>query len=306
MSKMTQQPQDDRSYLSKLRSFCLAAQVGNFSRAAEALYLSQPTVSLQIQSLEAQFRTTLFQRRGPKITLTPDGQALYDLAWPVVNALDSLQVSFFAKQQGLQTGWVNIAAGEATILHLLPEYVQEYAASYPGVELKLHNVTGRDGLRMLRSDAVDFAVGSMIEVPSDIVYQPIFTYDPMLIAPQEHALANMKRITIKDISRYPLILPPRSLTTWQVVDYVFQKHNLNYRVALEVGGWEVIKKYVEAGLGISIVTSICLKGTEPLTALNVSRWFPRRTYGLVLRKHKVLSAQAARFIALIKRPRPVP
>lgn len=306
MSKMTQQPQDDRSYLSKLRSFCLAAQVGNFSRAAKALYLSQPTVSLQIQSLEAQFRTTLFQRRGPKITLTPDGQALYDLAWPVVNALDSLQVSFFAKQQGLQTGWVNIAAGEATILHLLPEYVQEYAASYPGVELKLHNVTGRDGLRMLRSDAVDFAVGSMIEVPSDIVYQPIFTYDPMLIAPQEHALANMKRITIKDISRYPLILPPRSLTTWQVVDYVFQKHNLNYRVALEVGGWEVIKKYVEAGLGISIVTSICLKGTEPLTALNVSRWFPRRTYGLVLRKHKVLSAQAARFIALIKRPRPVP
>jgi DNA-binding transcriptional LysR family regulator len=87
-----------------------------------------------------------------------------------------------------------------------------------------------------------------------------------------------------------------------VVDFVFQQHNLNYRVALEAGGWEVIKRYVEQGLGISIVTSICLKGTEALKAIKLNRYFPKRTYGIVLRKNKPLSAQAARFIELMTEP----
>jgi DNA-binding transcriptional LysR family regulator len=294
--------EDDRARLKKLRSFCFAVQTGSFSRAAELASLSQPSVSLQVQALERELNTALFQRRGPKITLTPDGQALYDLAWPLVNALDSLDETFQASRQGLETGWVNLAAGESTILYILPEFVKEYAARYPAVELKLHNVTGRDGLRLLRNDVVDFAVGSMIEVPEDIVYHPTFAYDPMLIVPPDHPLARKRTITMKDVAKYPLILPPQHLTTWRVVDFVFQKHNLNYRVALEAGGWEVIKKYVEHGLGISIVTSICLKGTEALKAIRLNRYFPRRTYGIVLRKNKPLSAQAARFIELMTGP----
>jgi DNA-binding transcriptional LysR family regulator len=293
---------EDRGHLQKLRSFCFAAQTGSFSKAAEQAGLSQPSVSLQIQALERELDTALFQRRGPRITLTPDGQALYDLAWPLVNALDSLQETFRASRQGLATGWLHIAAGESTILYILPEFIKEYAARYPGVELKLHNVTGREGLRLLRSDVVDFAVGSMIEVPDDIAYRPTFTYDPMLIVPLGHPLAAKKDVTIKDIAKYPLILPPHQLTTWRVVDFVFQQHNLNYRVALEAGGWEVIKKYVEQGLGISIVTSICLKGTEALAAIKLNRYFPKRTYGIVLRKQKPLSAQAARFIELMAGP----
>jgi DNA-binding transcriptional LysR family regulator len=83
------------------------------------------------------------------------------------------------------------------------------------------------------------------------------------------------------------------------VDYVFQKHNLSYRVALEAGGWEVIKKYVEYGLGVSIVTSICLEGTEALAALDVSQYFPKRTYGIVMRRNRLLSAQATRFTEMM-------
>jgi DNA-binding transcriptional LysR family regulator len=302
--RKTRVPQkEDRGHLQRLRSFCFAAQTGSFSKAAEQAALSQPSVSLQIQALERELDTVLFQRRGPKIALTPDGQALYDLAWPLVNALDSLAETFQASRRGLDTGWVNIAAGESTILYILPEFIKEYATRYPAVELKLHNVTGREGLRLLRNDVVDFAVGSMIEVPEDIAYHPTFTYDPMLIVPLGHPLAAKKEVTIQDISNYPLILPPHQLTTWRVVDFVFQQHNLNYRVALEAGGWEVIKKYVEHGLGISIVTSICLEGTEALAAIKLNRYFPKRTYGIVLRKQKPLSAQATRFIELMRKPR---
>jgi DNA-binding transcriptional LysR family regulator len=85
-----------------------------------------------------------------------------------------------------------------------------------------------------------------------------------------------------------------------VVDYVFQKYGLFYRVALEAGGWEVIKRYVALGMGISIVTSICLTGREPLAVIPFNRYLPRRTYGIVLHKGKGLSPAASRFVELIK------
>jgi len=261
--------------------------------------LSQPSVSLQIQALEREFGVTLFERRGPKIKLTPDGQTLYELAAPRVEGVDTLHESFAARRDVSETGRLDSAAGESTILYILPPFIKEFTEAYPNIELKLHNETGRDGLALLRGDEVDLAVGSMIDVPSDITYRPTFTYDPMLITALDHPLTKKKRITIKDISQHPLILPPRHLTTWRVVDLVFQQNDLNYEVKLEAGGWEVIKKYVELGMGISIVTSICLGGDEKLATFPLGKYFPKRTYGIVLRKGKYLSLHARRFIELM-------
>jgi DNA-binding transcriptional LysR family regulator len=287
--------------LQQLRGFCYAAQAGSISKAAEKLFLSQPSVSLQVQALERELKTTLFERRGPKISLTPDGKTLYELAAPLVDEIDSLDDTFAARRGGIETGRLDIAAGESTTLYLLPQFVQQYAEAYPGIELKLHNVTGRDGLAMVRADEADFAVGSMIEVREDIEYQPMFTYDPMLIVAKNHPLAKRKRVSLKDVSPYPLILPPSHLTTWGVVDYAFGKHNLKYDVKMEAGGWEVIKKYVSLGLGISIVTSICLTGDEDLVAFPLSKYFPKRTYGLVIRRGKFLSPAAQRFVDLMRK-----
>ena len=286
--------------LQQLRGFCYAAQAQSISKAAERLFLSQPSVSLQIQALEREFKTTLFERRGPKISLTPDGKTLYELASNLVAEIDTLDETFAARRGGIERGRLDIAAGESTTLYLLPRFVKQFADNYPAVELKLHNVTGRDGLAMVRDDEVDFAVGSMLELHDDIEYQPMFTYDPMLIVARDHPLAKRKRVTLKDVAAYPLILPPSHLTTWRVVDYAFGRHNLNYEVKMEAGGWEVIKKYVALGMGISIVTSICLTGDEDLVALPLARYFPKRTYGLVIRKGKFLSPAAERFVALMR------
>ena len=115
----------------------------------------------------------------------------------------------------------------------------------------------------------------------------------------DHPLSKRKRITLKDVGRFPLILPPRHLSTWRQVEFVFAEHNLTYEVRLEVGGWEVIKKYVELGLGISIVMSICIAGGERLFVSSIRKYFPERTYGVVLRKGKHLAAPARSFIELM-------
>lgn len=285
--------------LKQLRAFNFAAKTGSVSLAAEALFLSQPSVTLQIQALERELGITLFERRGPQIKLTPEGKILYEIAHPLVEGIDKIQETFAARYGKLDSGELNIAAGESTILYILAEPVRHFVETYPGIDLKLHNVTGRDGLAMMRADEVDMAIGSMLEIPDDITYEPVVTYKPFLITPLDHPLANKTDIRLEDIVPYGLILPPRHLSTWRIVELVFGQHNLSYHVTLEAGGWEIIKKYVELGMGISIVTGVCLTGKEKLAAIPLDKYFPTRSYGIVLRKSKFLSPQASRFIDMM-------
>lgn len=290
--------------LKQLRAFYQVVRCGSISKAADKLFLSQPSVSLQIQALERELDVTLFERRGPHLKLTPEGEVLFQLCEPLVDGIDKLQESFAAQFGKLESGELKIGAGESTILYILPEPVRQFVTAHPGVQLKLCNVTGRDGLKMLRADEIDFAVGSMLEVPEDIEYKPVVNYDPMLITPLGHPLAEKAaaggEITLEDVSRYGLILPPSHLSTWRIVKYVFQQNNLTFTVTLEAGGWEVIKKYVSLGMGISIVTDICLEGGEALARIPLTRYFPQRSYGLVLRRNRFLSPQARRFMEIMQ------
>jgi len=293
-------PYYKQNRLKQLRAFCHAAQSGSITEAAEMLFLSQPSVTLQIQALEREMEITVFERRGPKISLTPEGEVLYQLASPLVEGIDRLGESFAAHMGDLQRGELNIASGESTILYVMPEVTKIFAEEYPGISLKLHNVTGRDGLSMIRSDQVDFAVGSMLEVPDDIRYEPIVTYYPALICSKEHPLAKKQMVTLEDIAEHGLILPPRHLSTWRIVELVFKQHNLDLNVSLEAGGWEVIKKYVELNMGVSIVTDVCLTGEDNLCAKPLGKYFPTRSYGIVSRRGKFLSPAAVRYIDMLR------
>ena len=298
---MSAPPYYKQNRLKQLRAFCYAARLGSISRAAEQLFLSQPSVSLQIQALERELGVELFERRGPRIRLTSQGESLLELAQPLVQGIDGIAESFSSELGDLNSGEINIAAGESTILYLLPDVIKRFAEAYPSVRLKLHNVTGRDGMAMLRADQAAFAVGSMLEVPEDIDYRPIFEFKTMLITPLGHPLSGKRSANIKlqDIEPHGLILPPRHLATWKLVEMIFGQHKVDYTVTLEAGGWEVIKKYVELGLGISIVTAICLKGDEKISRIPLDRFFPNRSYGVVMRKRKYLSPPARQFLEMM-------
>jgi len=287
--------------LQQLKGFCAVVENRSVSKAATRLSLTQPTVSLQVQSLERDLRTKLFERRGPKIELTFEGQLLYELARPLVEGLTTLEEDFEARRNNVEQGKLSIAAGESTIHYVLPRAVQRFSAEHPGIALALNNVTGHQGLQQLRERIVDFCVGPMLDTPPDIAFEPVVAFDPVLIAALGHPLAGLKKISLRDISRYPLILPPRHLSTWRQVEMVFLQRGLPYEVRLEMGGWEVIKRYVELGMGISIVMSVCLTGRDRLEVIPVNRYFPKRVYGIVSLNTRTLSPQAREFIAIFKK-----
>jgi len=290
------------SRLKQLRAFCMIVKLGTLSRAAEALFLSQPSISLQLAALERELGVPLVERRRRRVAPTAAGQALYELALPLVEGFDGLDQRFHAARAGFESGELQIAAGTSTIHYFLPRYVAAFRERFPGVKLQLHNVTGRDGLALLRSDQVDFAVGSMLDVPNDLGYEPVQSYDPMLITAPDHPLTQLRDVRVEDLSPYGLILPPSRLTTYRLVDLIFQQRKVPFRVAIEVGGWEVIKHYVALGMGISIVTGICIapEDASRLAVRNMSAYFPQRSYGIVVRKGKYLSPAARAFVDLVR------
>lgn len=283
--------------LKQLRAFCAVARTGKMIDAADELFLSQSAISLQVKALEDEMDVILFERRGPQIQLTPDGNKLLDMATPLVEGMDSLKERYDQDVRGnLNSGKVVIAAGESAIMYILPKLISTFRGLHPKIHVELHNVTGREGLTMIRRDQVDFAVGSMFDTPGDINYTPLYSFDPALIMPVGHALAEKTQIRISDLAPYGLILPPRRLTTWGMVDRVYQRHGMPFNVVLEVGGWEVIKRYVELDFGISITTGICLRKTDPLISRRMSEYFPKRSYGIVQRRGRHLSLAARVFL----------
>lgn len=288
--------------LKPLRAFCQTVRLGSVSRAAEALFVSQPAISLQLQALERELGVPLFERSGRRLVPSREGQLLYEMAQPLVESLDGLEARFRDKVRGLDAGELNIAANSSTILYLLPKIVERFRQHYPDVRLTLHNAISADGTDLLREDAADLAIGSMTDVPADLSYAPAYRFEQVLIAPHDHPLASGGALELADIARYPLVLPPKRQITYRLVDQVFQRHRIAYTVALEVGGWEVIKQYVAMGMGISIVPALCLNDAdrERLAARSMKRWFPERSYGVIVRRGKALSAQARAFIELIQ------
>jgi DNA-binding transcriptional LysR family regulator len=285
--------------LKQLRAFCVAAETGSFSKAAELLELTQPSISSQIQSLEKDMGVILFHRNGPKISLTEMGKELLPIAQPLVDQIDSLPSVFASRlhQQGATE--LNISAGEATILYILPSIIEKFKKAHPNVTIKLHNETGKNSLNLLRENRAEFAVGTIRDIPGDIQYRGIYNFAPVLILPYGHPLASEKNISLNQISKYELIIPPPHFSTWTIVESVFNEHNIPYKVSLEAGSWEVIKKYVELGLGISIVTSVCLTGSERLVTCPLPGFFLDRNYGVLLLKGKTLTPAARHFIELM-------
>ena len=156
--------------LNPLRAFCQTVRLGSVSRAAEALYVSQPAITLQLQALERELGQKLFERSGRRLVPTRAGEALYELARPLVDGIDTLPAAFRNQLKGMDAGELNIAANSSTILYLLPRIVGAYREQHPEVRLRLHNTISADGTDLRRADSVDLVVGSMLDEPADRVY----------------------------------------------------------------------------------------------------------------------------------------
>ena len=274
------------------------ARQGSISRAAERIFSSQPAVSVQIRALEEELDVALVERNGPNITLTPAGRDFYRLALPLVEDIDRLPDTFAENHHQVAVD-IHVAAGGTAATVLLPKYLKQFSERYPDTRVNVRTGTGRDCLEWLRAFEVDLVIAAMDVEPPDLRCYPFISANLVLITPEDHPLAGRDSATLRDLSDYPLVAHTAGTHVRQAGEMFLHQHRIPFRVVAEIDGWDAIKAYVEAGLGIAVVPDLCLEARDRLRRIPFDERTPARTYGAITRRNGTLPLAVRQIIEIM-------
>ena len=244
-------PKGDR--LKQLRAFCNAALHGTVTKAAESVMSSQPSVSQHIRALERELGVRLFERRGPRIAITRIGESLFDYTMPLVQAMDRLPDTFAEDHFGVASDSLTIGAGQTSAAYLLPSYLKRFRERYPDVRINVWTGDDSQRLRWLRGYKMDFVLLAADKPPHDLRFHELTTSRFMLVTPLNHPLVGRTNLSFADIECYRMVGRIPGPHEVQSEDANMRQDGVDTNPTLEVDGWSVVKHYVAAGLGISVV-----------------------------------------------------
>lgn len=284
--------------LRALRAFAQVARLGSVTRAAEALGLSQPAVTLQLQGLAREHGVELLERSGRRLVPTAAGEALLALARPLLEGLDQLPRTLAEHLHGRAPDAIALAAGSVALARLVAPAV---AAGMPR-SLVVRHAGGGAALDLLRAGTVGIAVGSWLDLPGDIEFLPLLEAPARLMLPAGHALASRGAIGIGDLSGQVLVLPRERTTTRQLVELPLARAVGADLPILETGGWHAVAPLVAMGQGIGISNALALgaAGLDGIVARDLPDAFPPRPYGVAIRRGRTPSTATAAFIEALR------
>jgi len=250
-----------------LRSFYYVGKYLSFSEAAKNLYISQPTVSIQVRKLEEDLQTKLIEQLGKKIYLTDAGKRLYNYASEIFKLTREANL-MINDISDFNIGQVLLGAGTTAGIYLLPELLGFFKAEYPKVEIKLQIGNSKYIIQRLLDNEIDFAViGEGLDLDLDLMSQSIFKDELILIVSPNHPLATKHEVSILDLCNETFILRERGSSSREVFENAIIKNNMKINVAMEFNCVEAIKKAVAANLGISVVSNSALKLEKQLNVV---------------------------------------
>lgn len=283
--------------LHRLRIFHAVAQRRNITAAASELMLSQPAVSLQLKSLERDLGLPLFQRGGPKLLLTDAGEVLYRAATSMLFAQDEAERAIGELRDGTK-GRLILGAGTTGGMYVLPRILQAYKARWPETEIVMQVGTTDQLLERVLQNGLDLAVvGGPIE-DRRFKTESICADVLVLIAAPTHPIGSLGTITLKDLGGLPFIVPEAGSRTRQLVERQLRDAGVPLRIAMQMPGTEGVKRAVEAGLGIGIVSRYAVEAelaTGVLRALGIAGFSLTRPVSMVYRTQKYFSPVGERF-----------
>ena len=284
--------------------FYQVAKLGSFTKAGEATFRTQSALSQQIKALEQELDCHLFERIGKrKLRLTSAGERFFEFAEAILESYDCLKEDL-SELQGLQKGRLRIAAPFTTLYHLVPETLKEYINQFPYVELTILDRSQQVVIELVRNGDIDLGFTLESEVPKDLALLRWKKVETVLMVPMGHPLIEAGRVTLRQIAKYPLILPPKDLrfTCRRILEDRFQKLGLDFQIVMESSNVELTSLYVEMGLGISFATVV--RDLPALEKRNLA-FIPMNTLlkpdfiAVVMRRDKVLTSYKSTFINIL-------
>ena len=287
--------------LREVTSFYHVAKLKSVSKAAKKLDLGQPTVTTHLRKLESEFNITLFDRIKRPIQLTSEGTGFLSLITPIVESVDSLKIQMDYPDR---KGAFVVGAYPDLALHHLPETIQEFTAEYPDVHLRLVARPYVQLIQMVKSGEVDLALCSPPPADeSSLVFDELFQYNVVLMTPPGHDLLKEHPIRLKDTSSWPLILAGPESQTRRRVEQALKDEGITYNIVLEMDNTELIKKYVEIGMGVAIGADFTLHPEDhhKLGVTRLDHIFSKSTIGICTLKGKFMGRAVGSFVEGLKK-----
>lgn len=294
----------------QLRSVREAVRQGfNLTGVAAVLHTSQPGVSRQIRELEDELGIQLFQRAGKRLTgLTPPGQAVLPIVERLLLEADNLRRAgedFASSHRGTLT----IAATHSQARYALPPAVRDFSAAHPEVQLRLHQGSPRQVAEMLLAGEADIGVATeALAQYEELVALPSWRWTHAVVVPRGHALALQAeqgtKLTLEQLAHQPIITYETGYTGRTHIDDAFQRRALSLNIVLSAMDADVIKTYVELGMGVGIIAAMAFDEQRDagLHAIDARHLFASNMTRVAVRRGAFLRGYAYEFIRCFAPP----
>ena len=271
------------------------------SAAAEALHTSQPGVSRQVKELEDELGVEIFVRHGKRLTgLTEPGRAVLAIAERILAEAANLKRAGeeFANER---LGSLTIATTHTQARYALPKAVAAFKRKYPDVQLVIHQGNPTQICEMVLRGEAEFAIATeqIAEYP-ELVSLPCYQWNRCVVVPARHPLARVKPLTLEAVAKYPIVTYDFAFANRSLVEKAFEQRGLTAKVVLTALDADVIKTYVELGLGVGIMAAMAFnaKRDAGLKALDAAHLFESSTTRLGVKRGAYLRRYAYEFIEM--------
>ncbi len=262
-----------------LKSFLVFSEHLNFTHAAESLNISQPALYVKVKKLAEFLGAPLYHKTGRTLILTNEGKRVRTFAVEMQEHAEAFQAEF----KGLtKMSQVVLSAGEGSYLYLLGPAINSFNRQKNDSQLRLITGNREKTIDSIRFGEAHVGVAVLHTIPEDLQTELLTTVHQSLIVPENHALANKKKIKLTDLAEERLILPPEHRTHRMVINQALLNKNVKCKITIEAEGWELLIHFVAIGLGISIVNSCC-RIPKGLVAIPIEE-LPKQQYYIIRRK----------------------
>jgi LysR family cys regulon transcriptional activator len=273
----------------------------NVSEAADALHTSQPGVSKQIRALEDELGIQVFVRHGKRlVSVTEPGKAVIAIAERILSEAQNLRRAGeeFANDQ---LGTLTIAATHTQARYALPKAVAAFKRRYPKVKLVIHQGNPTQICEQVLTGEADLCVATeaIAEYP-ELVSMPVYQWNRCVVVPPKHPLLKSVPLTLEKLAQYPIVTYDFAFANRSLVEKAFENRGLQPNVVLTALDSDVIKTYVELGLGIGILAKMAFdpKRDSNLRSIDASHLFESSTTRLGIKRNAYLRRYAYEFIEL--------
>lgn len=285
----------------QLEIFSVIARLKNFTRAAEELHLTQPSVSMQMKKLEEAVGMPLFEQIGKRIFLTDAGSALHITCREIFSRLDHFEM-LTADMRGMKKGHLRVAV-VTTAKYFAPRLLGPFCQKYPGVEVSL-KVTNRERvLERIAENLDDLYIMGQPPDGLDLHAEPFLANPLVALASRAHPLAGQPHVRLERFIEEPFILREPGSGTRIALERLLEAHTLKPKIRMELGSNEAIKQAIAGGLGVSVLSqhTLALEGRmSELAILDVEGFPIVRQWHVAYAKDKRLSVIAETFLAFLR------